>query len=147
VTARTSVRLALAALMLAALPAGAQSGRAAAVFEAMAALAPALAGVPALSAAQRDSLAAVEQAWRPRFRKNGEALLALFERAHAAGSAPDVDAVRALDSERRAVWLGELRAARALLRDDQQRARFDANVTALLGGAPGEESLGDGSSW
>ncbi|MDB4899707.1 MAG: hypothetical protein JWN53_1515 [Gemmatimonadetes bacterium] len=100
--------------------------------EELASLDPALRDVPDLDGQKKDSLKAIESTYGKIFKSYGIAARNKVDSARAAGGMPDMEDLRALRLMADSVRTGELALARAVLTTDEQRARFDNNVTAIL---------------
>lgn len=96
--------------------------------ERMASLDDATKGVEGLDRTQKDSLKRIEARYGEHFKGYGREARRLFESA--SDGPPDTEAMRKLQDGARTLREEELAAARAVLRTDAQRARFDANVAA-----------------
>ena len=96
--------------------------------EGMYSLKPLLKHVDGLEGSQKDSLKALEQAYKPRFKAQGTELRKLTGQTRATGRQPDMEAMRRLTGAARQLHDEEMTAARAVLTTDEQRLRFDANL-------------------
>jgi hypothetical protein len=112
-------------------PRGPSSGDLAKPYEEMASLDRALNDVPDLGRQQRDSLKAIEDTYGRIFKSYAIAARNKVDSARAAGGMPDMEDMRRLRLDADGVHARELAAARAVLTTDEQRARFDGNVSDI----------------
>ena len=99
----------------------------------MASLDQALRDVPNLDRQQKDSLKAIESRYGRIFESYGIAARNKVDSARAEGGAPNTDDLRTLRVAADSVRADEFVLARAVLSTDEQRARFDGNVTDIQG--------------
>ena len=87
--------------------------------------------LPDFTDAQKDSIKAIEKRYGEVFKSYGSALRTQMDNARAARGQPDVRAMGMLRTSADSARDVEVKAARAVLTSDAQRAKFDQNLVEM----------------